>query len=445
LAGSVLWRWDTGTLSRFRWLVLALIPVPSYIHALSWMTAINWVNSLMSGFGVALPSSGWAPTFFVEFMTYLPMGIGLALIGYTGLSASLVEAARLHRPDGDIFLRVILPLVAPALVAAGGLIFAFALADYSVPALFSVNVYSLEIFSDFSATNESSRALMLSLPVLIVSILSLMLSQKALRNTVQMDASPRPSPSLDYPLWIRIPQVLAIALTGMQVLVLVFTLLVATGGVENIGYAVSMAAGDIGFTFFQATATAVLCVPLALIAVERLKGGSAFWWAVVLAPLAVPSPLIGISIIKLTSHTDLLYGTWATPVIGTLIRFVPVASIIALAHFKRLDPLLFDAAELYRRGVADAWMRVRLPLQASGLAAAMALVFAFTLGELGATLLIVPPGASTVTIRIFNYLHYGSSDIVAGLCLILVAVMILAGFIGVAFISLREKTGGGSK
>lgn len=442
LAGSVLWRLDTGTPSRLRWLVLALVPVPPYIHALSWITAINWVNTLTSGLGFTLPTSGWAPTFFVEFMTYLPLGVGLALIGYTGISASLVEAARLHRPDGDAFLRVVLPLVAPAMVAAGGLIFTFALADYSVPALFSVNVYSLEIFSDFSATNEASRALMLSLPVLLVSILSLWLSQKALRSTVQIDASPRPSPRLDYPLSIRIPQVLAVALMGTQALVLVSTLLVTTGGAGNIGYAVSMAAGDIGFTLFQATATAILCVPLALVAVERLKSGGAPWWLVVLAPLAVPSPLIGISIIKLTSHTDLLYGTWLTPVLGTLIRFVPVASIVALAQLKRIDPLLFDAAELYRGGLMDAWTRVRLPLQASGLAAAMALVFAFTLGELGATLLTVPPGASTVTIRIFNYLHYGSSDIVAGLCLMMVLLMILAGLAGVAFISLRAKTGG---
>ncbi len=442
LAGGVLWRWDTGTLSHLRWLVLALIPVPPYIHALSWMTAINWLNSVTEGIGIVLPTSGWAPTFFVEFMTYLPLGVGLALIGYTGISASLVEVARLHRPDGDTFIRVILPLIAPAMVAAGGLIFTFALADYSVPALFSVNVYSLEIFSDFSATNEAPRALMLSLPVLLVSILALWLSQKALRSTVQIDASPRPSPRLDYPLWITVPQIVAVALVGMQVLVLVVTLVATTGGMDSIGYAVSMASADICFTLFQATATAVLCVPLALVAVERLRGGGALWWVVVLAPLAVPSPLIGISIIKLTSHTDLLYGTWATPVLGTLIRFVPVASVVALAQLKRLDPLLFDAAELYRRSFADAWTRVRLPLQAPGLAAAMALVFAFTLGELGATLLTVPPGASTVTIRIFNYLHYGSSDIVAGLCLLMVAAMILAGLAGVAFINLRAESGG---
>jgi len=443
LAGSVLWRWDTGVLSRLRWLILALVPVPPYIHALSWMTTLNWLNSVLTGLGVTLPTTGWAPTFFVEFMTYLPLGVGLALIGYTGIDASLVEVARLHRPDSDAFLRVVLPLITPAMVAAGGLIFTFTLADYSVPALFSVNVYSLEIFSDFSATNQASRALVLSVPILLASLMVLWFSQKSLKSTVQINASSKPSPKLNYPLWIRVPQCIAAILTGSQVLVLLLSLIITTGGVSNIGYAVSMATSDIWFTLFQASATAVLCVPLALIAVDRLKNGSGLWWIIVLAPLGMPSPLIGISIIKLTAYTDLLYGTWATPVLGTLIRFTPVASIVALAQLKRIDPLLFDAADLYKRSFADAWTRVRLPLQASGLAAAMALVFAFTLGELGATLLTVPPGASTVTIRIFNYLHYGSSDIVAGLCLVMVAVMIIAGLAGVAFINLRADSGRG--
>ena len=33
LAGSVLWEWDSGPLSRVRWLPLALVPLPPYIHA----------------------------------------------------------------------------------------------------------------------------------------------------------------------------------------------------------------------------------------------------------------------------------------------------------------------------------------------------------------------------------------------------------------------------
>jgi iron(III) transport system permease protein len=158
----------------------------------------------------------------------------------------------------------------------------------------------------------------------------------------------------------------------------------------------------------------------------------------VLAPLGIPSPLIGIGVIRVSSATDFLYGTWFSPVIGTLVRFTPVASIIILAQLKRSDPLLFDAADIFRHSLTGVWSRIKLPLQASGVIAAVGLVFAFTFGEMGSTLLTVPPGVGTVTIRVFNYLHYGGSDVVAGLCLVMVAFMIVAGLIGLASIGQRS-------
>ncbi len=438
LAGSVLWKWDTGLKSRLRWLFLAFIPVPPYIHALSWMTAFNWVNV---GLGVALPTTGWFMTYFVEFMTYLPLGVCLSLVGFIGVDAAMVEAGRLHRPDVDVFTRVVLPLVAPALVAAGGLVFAFSITDYSVPTLFSVNVYSLEIFSDFSATNQAARALVLSLPIVLITLLVLWASQSALRSALQRETSSRAPPKLDSPLWLGALQWVALSVACVQVFILLASLFAATGSLGSIVYAVSSAAGDIEFTLFQAVATGVLCVPLALVAAEWLKKGSGLWWMLVLAPLGIPSPLIGIGVIRVVSATGVLYGTWLSPVLGTLVRFTPVASIIILAQLKRSDPLLFDAADLFRRNLTGVWGRIKLPLQAPGIIAAVGLVFAFTVGEMGATLLTVPPGIGTVTLRVFNYLHYGGSDVVAGLCLVMVAFMILAGLIGLASIGQRSDSG----
>ena len=264
------------------------------------------------------------------------------------------------------------------------------------------------------------------------------MSQSALRSTLQADTSSRPSPRLGSPLWLGVLQWAAFAIVGVQVLVLFGSLVATSGGPGSIAYAVSTAMGDIEFTLFQAVATGVLCVPLALIAAERLKGSGGLWWLLVLAPLGVPSPLVGIGVIRVVGASGFLYGTWASPILGTLVRFAPVASLVALAQMKRSDLILFDAADVFRRSLTGVWGRVKLPLQAPGLAAAAILVFAFTFGEMGATLLTVPPGVGTVTLRVFNYLHYGGSDVVAGLCLVMVAAMTLAGLIGFAYISPRS-------
>ena len=62
------------------------------------------------------------------------------------------------------------------------------------------------------------------------------------------------------------------------------------------------------------------------------------------------------------------------------------------------------------------------PCRWPALAAAWLLAFAVALGELGATILVAPPGVSTLSILIFGLLHYGVQDRVAGLCLALLAL-----------------------
>ena len=99
-----------------------------------------------------------------------------------------------------------------------------------------------------------------------------------------------------------------------------------------------------------------------------------------------------------------------------------------------MDRLLFDAADLFAEDANEALLRVKLPLQRYGIVTSALIVFALSLGELGGTLLVIPPGRETLTIRLFNYLHYGGTEEVAGLCLALVVVMMtLTGLAGYAY------------
>ena len=53
-------------------------------------------------------------------------------------------------------------------------------------------------------------------------------------------------------------------------------------------------------------------------------------------------------------------------------------------------------------------------------------MFLMGLGELGASVLTVPPGFSTLTIRLYNYLHYGATDRVLGLSFLIVLTITLS-------------------
>jgi iron(III) transport system permease protein len=119
----------------------------------------------------------------------------------------------------------------------------------------------------------------------------------------------------------------------------------------------------------------------------------------------------------------------AGPVLAAVARFTPVGVLIVAAAHRRLSPLLQDAARVFAPPGWRRWISVEAPVLGPVYGAAACAVFALTLGELGATLLVAPPGYATATMRIYNYLHYGASQTVAGLSLVMAVATMLAGLV----------------
>ena len=203
-------------------------------------------------------------------------------------------------------------------------------------------------------------------------------------------------------------------------------------------YAVEAATDDLITSVIIGFVGALLGAGLGYVLSERL-GKSGVWWVMISLPLALPSAIVGIGLIDVyNSWIPWLYGTMAMPIIAVTTRFVAIATIIIYTQSRRVDQLLFEIAELLKRDKNQDLWQVKLPLQKYGLAAAVAALVAFNVGELGSTLLVVPPGRETITIRIFNYLHYGGSEEVAGLCLLIVVLMMT--LTGIAFKAYGGKT-----
>ncbi len=78
------------------------------------------------------------------------------------------------------------------------------------------------------------------------------------------------------------------------------------------------------------------------------------------------------------------------------------------------------------------YFKILLPLYLPTVIASFVITFIMGFNELSATLLVVPPGQSTLAIKIYNYLHYGASDYVNALCLfILILASISALIVGI--------------
>ncbi len=418
--------------------LLALAMLPPYVHALTWMALVEGLSRLFP----QLQAQGVWLCAWVQTMSVLPIAAGLALLGFASVESSLIEAARLNRRDFSVLLRVILPLAAPAILSSVGLCFLLSLTDYSIPSLFQVNVYTLEIFSEFSASGSPERAFLLSLPLLAACAVAFLALMGSLRNTAISAANrvashePHESPKYDWPRWFQAILLLAGGVWLAQAALPIVMLLVRTGSLGSFVKSATDARSELLFTLQVSLTAGLLCLPLALALVRWLAKGNRLGWGLALAPLALPAPLVGIGLVWIWSQPVSLglYGSAWMPVLAMLARFSPVAALAILAQHRRTDPSLFEAGQIFQRNPLKRWLGVELPLLGPGLFAAAGIVLVLSAGELGATLITIPPGQSTLTLRIYNYMHYGASEVVAGLgLLVLLVTLAMGGLAGVAY------------
>ncbi|HEX9424596.1 MAG TPA: ABC transporter permease subunit, partial [Pyrinomonadaceae bacterium] len=143
---------------------------------------------------------------------------------------------------------------------------------------------------------------------------------------------------------------------------------------------------------------------------------------------AVPSTVVGIGLIRLWNRPGLpgdVYKSMAIIVIAYLARFVPVGALILAASLRQIPISFEEAADVGGASWLRTFSRIVLPQIRTGLAAAWVVAFIFAFGELGATVLVTPPGESTLPVRIYTMIANTPSSVVASLAL-MQAIIILA-------------------
>ena len=67
-------------------------------------------------------------------------------------------------------------------VCGAGCVFVLSAADFSIPSLFQYNVYAMELFSDFSAYGKAVNSLWLAMPLMLLILLVVWLTQSRLKQ-----------------------------------------------------------------------------------------------------------------------------------------------------------------------------------------------------------------------------------------------------------------------
>jgi iron(III) transport system permease protein len=425
----------------------APVLLPPYIVALAWVYVGGSAGAAAAVVGVDL-FSAWTYSLpaaaVVLALVYFPIVMLGTEVALRQMDPHLEEAALTAAAPSRVLARITLPLVAPTISGAALIVFVLAISEFGVPALLRVRVYTTEVFTAFAALFDFGRATALTIPLLVLAGGSSAVAARLLGSRVIAARRPGGAGVMDVDA-LRLPvRVLTAAILAIALVIPILVLLREAAGTSMYQAA---------FGSWPSIQTSVILAVLGATLVVAVGAGIGYarartssrvghladiLWVVL---FAVPSTVVGVALIGLWNRpgpAGIVYGTSGMLLLGYLARFVPVAALIVAGSVRQVPFSHEEAAAVAGVG----WLRtvgaVVVPQITRGVAAAWVVAFVFAFGELGASLLVSPPGESTLPIRIYTLIANTPASVVAALALLQLAVIFLPLALGALYLARRS-------
>lgn len=426
-----------GPWARMGWLAAAgaTLALPPFLVANSWLESTSAWRTALGGDAAALAMR--PVTAAVLGWMLWPVPYALVSAGWSGLQRGQFEVDPLLR-GWPMVRHWLLPAAAPGLKLGALLTFVLALANFTVPTLFQVRVFTEEFWIRFNTEGDPVRALHATWPMLLAPAL--------LAVGGRTRAAEWPRWSLRFPgdvfrrhlgrAGFALAAVIAVFSVALSLVFPVMTLLLNPRTWTEFSGAFDAnreVATTTFLTGFAATVVAVVAALAASLAGERRITNrsanplSTALRAAVWLPFLLPGVATGLVLIWAFNRplTEWLYQSPGILVVAFALRYAGPAWTGARAACDSVDRSLPEALTLagagrWHRFFLGTWPQIR-----AGIAATAYVVFLLGLWDVETAVLIQPPGGQTLALRIFNLLHYGHSTQVNALCLIVMALALL--------------------
>ena len=363
-------------------------------------------------------------------LAYHPLVVLTALTGLKAMDRRLMEAASLFRGSVAVFVHIRLGLLRPYILTGAVFVFLFSMFNYGIPALLGIHNYPVEIFSQFSAFYNENLAAAMAFPLIVTAAILLVLLKIKMGSRAFFTISTG-SNSADNGCSAVTNKFLALCSWGtitLSVLAPLGILAVKAASFQVIIAVLRTSFREIADTFLFAACAASLLIVTIYPLSDRITHSPKRLWKIMnglsLLPFAVPATVLGIGLIYLWNRPflDFVYGSAAMVVIAFTARFSAFAVHILNAGMGQVTPVLLEAAMLVESSPLRRWRLIEWPLTKQNLSAGWLICFVLCMNELGTTLLVIPPGYGTLSLKIYNLMHYGANRMVAGMALLLVAI-----------------------
>lgn len=432
--GFILYKMNVRFKRFFKIALLIPLFISPYILAVAWKDLFYLLfddaSFTSSNFGLIL----------VLTTVFTPLSMLIIGSAFSNIDAQLEEAGFVITNMKSVILKITLPLIKHALISSFVLVFIFSISEFSVPAFFGVKVLTTEIFTQFSAFYNHSLAILQSGLLIFICIFLLFTEGRYIADASFLSVGSKGMKNQTYNIknwnlfglfmlvvWFVISVILPFIILfiqsfkeGTSKFVQAFELLVPTFG-SSVGLAFlgAIIIVFVGFTaaFFSARHTG--------------KKGRSFDWLLLIV-FAIPSTIFGISLIKFYNQPmlELIYASYLIILIAYVGKFSFISSKIIGNAIRQIPGSLDEAAKIQGISAFKRLINIWIPLIMPSLFISFMISFIFSLGELGTTIMIYPPGTEIMPIKVFTIMANAPQSLTSSMTLIVftITLLIITGF-----------------
>jgi len=428
------------------WGVAFALPlvIPSYVIALAFLSGTGPRGVFAELTGIPIPHLvGFPGAWAALTITTYPYVYLITTAAMRKVDPALEEAARgLGASPAKVFRTIILPQLRPAIGAGALLAALYTLSDFGAVSLMRFDAFTRVIYAQYSGRLDRTPAIVLSIVLIMIAGVIIWGEQRTRGKGRYFSRSvSRPPTTYRLRRGQRFTATFGLATVvtlGVLVPVTVLATWIARALAADTDLTIPLRAltGSLTAGALAAALAMMAAVPIAVLSVRHASRSTRLLEHGVFAIFSLPHITIAIAVVAFTiRYAQPIYQSILLLTLVYAAMFLAQTTSSAKASLLQVNPALEDASRSLGRGPIATYFKVTFPLMAKGLMAGGALVFVTTIKELPATLLLSPPGFTTLAVRIWSAADELLYARAATASLLLIGVSVIP----VYYLSIRSK------
>ena len=425
-------------------IVVASMSAP-FIGAYSWILLLGRsgvITTFFKNLGIALPDIyGFGGIVLVMTLQLFPLVFLYARGALKNIDNSLIEAAgNLGCSGVKCFLKVVIPLIMPTLLAAGLLVFMRSFADFGTPMLIGegYRTFPVVLYNEFInevGGNDGFAAAIAVIAIVITTVVFLVQKYISNRKSFSLNAlhPMEEREAKGATRWlVHLFSYLVIGVAVLPQCYIIYTSFKNTEGKIFVdGYSMqsyATAFGKLGKSIQNTIIIPVLAlvviillaILIAYLVVRRRNALTNVTDILSMIPYIVPGTVLGIALlIGFNKPPLLISGTMLIMVVALVIRRLPYTIRSSVAILQQIPMSIEEAAISLGATKMKAFFRITVPMMRAGIVSGAILSWVTMISELSTAIILYTGRTKTLTIAIYTEVIRGNYGTAAALSTIL--------------------------